>query len=79
MTTTLIEKKTNGNALSQMDGETLSKLVLGGDLSKLDEEQKLVYVYRVTSPADKKIQYHGLSAAQVDQTQIFRFGAATKF
>jgi uncharacterized protein (TIGR02231 family) len=44
-----------------------------------DEEQKLVYVYRVTSPADKKIQYRGLSAAEVDQMQVFRFGAATKF
>jgi uncharacterized protein (TIGR02231 family) len=44
-----------------------------------DEEQKLIYVYRVTSPADKKIQYRGLSAADVDQSQVFRFGAATKF
>jgi hypothetical protein len=49
MTTTLIDgKKTNGtNALSTMDGETLSKLVLDGDLSKLDPGQKMAYyVYR---------------------------------
>jgi hypothetical protein len=27
----------------------------------------------------KRIQYRGLSAAEVDQMQVFRFGAATKF
>jgi uncharacterized protein (TIGR02231 family) len=44
-----------------------------------DQEQKLVYGYRVTSPVDKKIHYRGLSAAEVDQMQIFRYGGGTKF
>jgi uncharacterized protein (TIGR02231 family) len=44
-----------------------------------DEEQKLVYGYRVTSPVDRKVHYRALTAAQVDQTQVFRFGGGTKF
>jgi uncharacterized protein (TIGR02231 family) len=44
-----------------------------------DEEQKLVYGYRVTSPVDRKVHYHALTAAQVDQTQMFRFDGGTKF
>jgi uncharacterized protein (TIGR02231 family) len=44
-----------------------------------DQEQKLAYGYRVTSPVDKKIQYRSLSAAQVEQTQIFRYSGGTKF
>lgn len=43
MTLSLVEAKTNGNSLAQIDGETLSKLVLGGDLSKLNDEQTLAY------------------------------------
>jgi hypothetical protein len=37
MVTTLIESKTNGGALSMMDGETLSKLVLNCDDEGSDE------------------------------------------
>jgi uncharacterized protein (TIGR02231 family) len=44
-----------------------------------DEEQKLAYVYLVTSPAGKKINYRGLNAAEIEQMQVFRFGPATKF
>jgi uncharacterized protein (TIGR02231 family) len=70
---------TAGPQPAAVEGENKRGLFRWDLKAQPDEEQKLVYVYRVTSPADKKIQYLGLSAAEVDQTQVFRFGAATKF
>lgn len=71
MTTTgLIEKKTNGASLAQMDGETLSKLVLNGDLSGLTQDQKTAYyVYRCKAagldPATKPFDYMKLQGKEV--------------
>ena len=42
-----------------------------------DEETQLSFGYRITSPADKPIAY--LEPSAFDQTQIFRFGASTRF
>jgi uncharacterized protein (TIGR02231 family) len=70
---------TTGPQPAPIEGENKRGLIRWDLNARPDEEQKLVYVYRVTSPADKKIQYRGLSAAEVDLRQVFRFGAATKF
>ena len=42
-----------------------------------DEEKQLAFGYRITSPAEKPIAY--LEPNAFDQTQVFRFGAATRF
>src|SRR5262249_55973637 len=67
---------TAGPQPAAVEGENKRGLLRWDLKPQPDEEQKLAYVYLVTSPASKKINYRGLSAAEVDQTQIFRFGAA---
>jgi uncharacterized protein (TIGR02231 family) len=70
---------TSGSQPAAVEGENKRGLIRWDLKAEPDEEKKLVYTYLVTSPAGKKINYRGLSAAEVDQTQVFRFGAATKF
>ncbi len=70
MTTTLTETKGNGTGLSLMSEEALQKLVLGGDLSQLDKQQKVdYYIYRCKAagldPATKPFDLLKLSGKEV--------------
>jgi len=68
--TGLIESKTNGHSLTQIDAETLSKLVLNGDLASMTQDQKTAYyVYRCKAagldPATKPFDLLTLNGKQV--------------
>lgn len=68
--TGLIESKTNGHSLAQIDAETLSKLVLNGDLASMTQDQKTAYyVYRCKAagldPATKPFDLLTLNGKQV--------------
>jgi uncharacterized protein (TIGR02231 family) len=70
---------TSGSQPTAIEGENKRGLLRWDLKAQPDEEKKLAYAYLVTSPAGKKINYRGLSDTDVDQMQVFRFGAATKF
>jgi hypothetical protein len=68
--TALMERQEATHALSSMDQETISKLVLGGDLSKLTPEQKVAYfTYRCKAlnldPATKPFDLLKLNGKEV--------------
>jgi uncharacterized protein (TIGR02231 family) len=70
---------TTGPQPAAVEGENKRGIIRWTLKTEPGEEKKLAYSYRVTAPADKKIRYTGLSAEQMDQWQVLRFGAATKF
>jgi hypothetical protein len=71
MTQALMEPKTNGGAvLAEIDPDTLSKLILNGDLSQLSPSQKTAYyVYRCKAagldPATKPLELLKLNGKEV--------------
>lgn len=71
MTTALTERPTNGaGILAQIDQDTLSKLVLNGDLSQLKPDEKTAYyIYRCNAagldPATKPFDLLKLSGKEV--------------
>lgn len=70
---------TAGPQPAAVEGENKRGIIRWTLKTEPGEEKKLAFGYRITAPANKKIRYTGLSTEQMDQSQVFRFGAATKF